>query len=134
MATLFTKIIQGEIPSHRIAESDDCYAFLDINPVQKGHTLVVPKREVDDFFDLTPDEMGSLMRFAQQIAKAIKQATSCTKVGSAVMGLEINHAHLHLIPLRELGDMDIYKKLSQSQDELAQMAQAIREHIPLTIR
>lgn len=134
MASLFTKIIQGEIPSHRIAESADCYAFLDINPVQVGHTLIVPKREVDYFFDLTDEEMASLMTFSKVVATALKQATGCVKVGSAVMGLEIAHAHIHLIPLRNLGDMDLYTKKSQSPDELASTAKLIASYIPQELR
>lgn len=134
MASLFTKIIQGEISSHRIAESADCYAFLDINPVQVGHTLVVPKREVDYFFDLSDEEMASLMSFAKVVSGAIKQATGCVKVGSAVMGLEIAHAHIHLIPLCELGDMDLYKKTSQSAEELAATASLIARYIPDQLR
>lgn len=130
MASLFTRIIRGEIPSHRIAENDEFFAFLDINPVQVGHTLIVPKREVDYYFDLDQDELGRMQAFAQQVAYAIKMYSSCRKVGIAVMGLEINHAHLHLIPLQELGDMDLYKKLSQTAEELAQTAQGIRSFIP----
>lgn len=134
MASLFTKIIQGEIPSHRIAENADCYAFLDINPVQVGHTLIVPKREVDYFFDLTDEEMASLMKFSKIVAAAIKEATGCVKVGSAVMGLEIAHAHIHLIPLCDLGDMDLYAKKSQTPDELAYTAQLIAGYIPQELR
>lgn len=134
MATLFSKIIRGEIPSHRIAESEDCYAFLDISPVQMGHTLVVPKREEDDFYDLSDQELSKLMAFAKQIAQAIKQATDCRKVGSAVMGLEVNHAHLHLIPLKELGDMDMYRKLTVSTEELSEMAKQIRLHLPESLK
>lgn len=134
MASLFTRIIQGEIPAHRIAENDEFLAFLDINPVQIGHTLVVPKREVDYYFDLTADELGRMQAFAQQVAEAIQAHTACLKVGLAVMGLEIAHAHIHLIPLKDLGDMDMYRKLSQSPDELAQTAEGIRAYIPIALR
>lgn len=134
MATLFTKIIRGEIPSHRIAETADCYAFLDINPVRPGHTLVVPKREVDYFYDLEDAELATLMAFAKQVAQGIQAATGCVKVGSAVMGLEINHAHLHLVPLKELGDMNLYDKTPQTQQELAQMAEAIRRELPESLK
>lgn len=134
MATLFTKIIRGEIPSHRIAEAADCYAFLDINPVRPGHTLVVPKREVDYFYDLEDAELAALMAFAKQVARGIQAATGCVKVGSAVMGLEINHAHLHLVPLKELGDMNLYDKTPQTQQELAQMAEAIRRELPESLK
>lgn len=129
MATLFTRIIQGEIPSHRIAESGEFYAFLDINPVQVGHTLVVPKREVDYYFDLSPEELGRMQAFAQEVAKAIQAYSQCLKVGVAVMGLEINHAHLHLVPLKELGDMNMYNKLAQSAEDLANTAQGIRQFL-----
>lgn len=134
MATLFTRIIQGEIPSHRIAENEEFYAFLDINPVQMGHTLIVPKREVDYYFDLNQEELGRMQAFAQSVAEAIKSYSACVKVGLAVMGLEINHAHLHLIPLKELGDMNMYNKLSASNEELASVAEGIRQYIPEHLR
>lgn len=130
MATLFSRIIQGEISAHKIAESREFYAFLDIAPVQIGHTLVIPKREIDDYFDLTADELGRMQAFTQVVAQAIKSATSCRKVGMMVMGLEVNHAHIHLIPLKELGDMDVYTKKSQQDEELRETADAIRQHLP----
>ena len=130
MATLFSRIIAGEIPSHRIAENDKFYAFLDINPVQVGHTLIVPKREVDYYFDLSDEELGAMQSFSKVVAAAIKSYTSCLKVGVAVMGLEIDHAHLHLIPLKDNGDMNVYVKLEQSQDELARTAEGIRQYLP----
>ena len=130
MATLFSRIIAGEIPSHRIAENDKFYAFLDINPVQVGHTLIVPKREVDYYFDLSDEELGAMQSFSKAVASAIKSYTSCLKVGVAVMGLEIDHAHLHLIPLKDNGDMNVYVKLEQSQDELARTAEGIRQYLP----
>ena len=130
MATLFSRIIAGEIPSHRIAENDKFYAFLDINPVQVGHTLIVPKREVDYYFDLSNEELGEMQSFSKVVAAAIKSYTSCLKVGVAVMGLEIDHAHLHLIPLKDNGDMNVYVKLEQSQDELARTAEGIRQYLP----
>ena len=130
MATLFSRIIAGEIPSHRIAENDKFYAFLDINPVQVGHTLIVPKREVDYYFDLSDEELGEMQSFSKVVAAAIKSYTSCLKVGVAVMGLEIDHAHLHLIPLKDNGDMNVYVKLEQSQDELARTAEGIRQYLP----
>lgn len=134
MATLFTRIIRGEIPSHRIAENSEFYAFLDINPVQVGHTLIVPKREEDYFFDLSDEELARMLAFAKQVAYGIKQATSAVKVGISVMGLEVNHAHLHLIPLRDLGDMNMYKKLSQTTEELATTAERIRQHLPQEVQ
>ena len=130
MATLFSRIIAGEIPSHRIAENDKFYAFLDINPVQVGHTLIVPKREVDYYFDLSDEELGAMQSFSKVVASSIKSYTSCLKVGVAVMGLEIDHAHLHLIPLKDNGDMNVYIKLEQSQDELARTAEGIRQYLP----
>ncbi|MDY3090432.1 MAG: HIT family protein [Porphyromonas sp.] len=134
MATLFSRIIAGEIPSHRIAENAEFYAFLDINPVQIGHTLIVPKREVDYYFDLSDEELGRMQSFAKQVAQAIQAHTACIKVGTAVMGLEINHAHLHLIPLKDNGDMNVYLKLQQSAEELAATAEGIRQHIPTEIK
>ncbi len=134
MATLFSRIIAGEIPSHRIAENAEFYAFLDINPVQIGHTLIVPKREVDYYFDLSDEELGRMQSFAKQVAQAIQAHTACLKVGTAVMGLEINHAHLHLIPLKDNGDMNVYLKLQQSAEELAATAEGIRQHIPTEIK
>lgn len=134
MGTLFSRIMAGEIPSHRIAENAEFYAFLDINPVQIGHTLIVPKREVDYYFDLSDEELGRMQSFAKQVAQAIQAHTACLKVGTAVMGLEINHAHLHLIPLKDNGDMNVYLKLQQSAEELAATAEGIRQHIPIEIK
>lgn len=130
MATLFSRIISGEIPAHRIAENEEFFAFLDINPVQVGHTLVVPKREVDYYFDLTDEELGRMQAFSKLVAQAIKQYTACLKVGVAVMGLEVNHAHLHLIPLKDNGDMNIYNKKTQTSEELAKTAEGIRACLP----
>ena len=111
--TIFSKIIAGEIPSYKCAEDEKHYAFLDINPVVKGHTLVVPKREVDYLFDLTDEELAELTVFAKRVAAAIKTAYPCRKVGMAVLGLEVNHAHIHLIPLQSEGDMDFRKDKPQ---------------------
>ena len=111
--TIFSKIIAGEIPSSKCAEDEKHYAFLDINPVAKGHTLVVPKREVDYLFDLTDEELAELTVFAKRVAAAIKTAYPCRKVGMAVLGLEVNHAHIHLIPLQSEGDMDFRKEKQQ---------------------
>ncbi len=126
MATIFSKIVRGEIPSFKIAETEDFYAFLDINPVQIGHTLVIPKREEDYFFNLSDEEIGGIMVFAKKVAKAIQEAFPCPKVGISVVGLEVNHAHIHLIPLHNLGDMDFSKKQELSMDELQAVAEAIR--------
>lgn len=127
MATIFSRIIAGEIPSYKVAESDDCYAFLDINPVQPGHTLVVPKKEVDYIFDLTEEEYAGLQRFAHKVARAVKAAVPCRKVGVAVIGLEVPHAHIHLIPLTREGDMDFGAKKTLPAQEMESIAKAISE-------
>jgi histidine triad (HIT) family protein len=109
MATIFSRIVQGEIPSYKVAEDDRFYAFLDINPVQEGHTLVIPKRETNYIFDLPPDEAGALFIFAQRVAKAIKQVVTCKRIGVAVIGLEVPHAHIHLVPITHEGDLNFSK-------------------------
>lgn len=127
--TIFSRIIQGEIPSYKCAEDDNFYAFLDINPLKKGHTLVVPKREVDYIFDLTDEELGAMQIFAKRVAAAIKKAFPCVKVGQAVLGLEVNHAHIHLIPLEKEGDMIFSNpKLKLTDEEFKAIAAAIREN------
>ena len=124
--TIFSKIIAGEIPCYKIAENDKFFAFLDINPVNWGHTLVVPKQETDYIFDLSDDEIGEMMKFAKKVAVAIKEAMPCRKVGMAVIGLEVPHAHIHLIPLKQEGDMDFSKKISDPDPEkMKQIARAI---------
>ena len=126
--TIFSKIIAGEIPSYKCAEDEKHYAFLDINPVAKAHTLVVPKREVDYLFDLTDEELAELTVFAKRVAAAIKTAYPCRKVGMAVLGLEVNHAHIHLIPLQSEGDMDFRKdKLQLPAEEMQTIADNIRK-------
>lgn len=126
--TIFSKIIAGEIPSYKCAEDDRFYAFLDINPVAKGHTLVVPKHEVDYLFDLDDDELADMIVFAKRVAKAIRAAYPCRKVGMAVLGLEVNHAHIHLIPLQSEGDMDFRReKLQLTAEEMEEIARRIRE-------
>lgn len=115
--TIFSKIIAGEIPSYKVAEDDRYYAFLDINPVNWGHTLVVPKEETDYIFDLDDDTLGGMMVFAKKVAAAIKKAVPCTKVGVAVLGLEVPHAHIHLIPIQQEGDMDFKNKISNPDPE-----------------
>ena len=126
--TIFSKIIAGEIPSYKCAENDKFYAFLDINPVAKAHTLVVPKHEVDYIFDLDDNEIADMMVFAKKVALAIGKAFPCKKVGMAVLGLEVNHAHIHLIPLKSEGDMDFRKpKLQLPAEEMQQIAQSILE-------
>ena len=124
--TIFSKIIAGEIPSYKCAENDKFYAFLDINPVAQGHTLVVPKHEVDYIFDLSDDELAEMIVFAKKVALAIQTAYPCRKVGMAVLGLEVNHAHIHLIPLQSEGDMDFRKpKLQLSAETMKETAEHI---------
>ena len=111
MATIFTKIVQGEIPSYTIAEDDRFYAFLDINPIQYGHTLVIPKREIDYIFDLLADEAGALFIFAQRVALAIQQIVPCKRIGVAVLGMEVPHAHIHLVPITHERDLNFAKRI-----------------------
>lgn len=128
MATIFSRIVAGEIPCHKVAENEEFFAFLDINPVAKGHTLVIPKAEVDYLFDIDDPKLGRMMAFAKRVARAQEAAISCKRVGLAVMGLEVPHAHIHLIPITKESDMNFFgKKLSLSQEELAEIAQSIRE-------
>lgn len=110
--TIFSKIIAGEIPCYKVAEDDKFFAFLDINPVNWGHTLVVPKQETDYIFDIDDEQIGEMMQFAKRVAIAIRKAIPCTKVGMAVLGLEVPHAHIHLIPLQKEGDMDFRHKIA----------------------
>lgn len=124
--TIFSKIIAGEIPSYKCAENEHFYAFLDINPLTQGHTLVVPKHEVDYIFDLSDQELADMVVFAKKVALAIQRAFPCRKVGMAVLGLEVNHAHIHLVPLQSEGDMDFRKeKLQLSAETMQQTADKI---------
>ena len=128
MATLFTKIIQGEIPSYKIAENDQFYAFLDIHPLSTGHTLVIPKKEVDYIFDLSDEELAAMHIFAKHVAIAIEQVIPCKRIGMAVMGLEVPHAHIHLIPITNEGDMNMSNpKLELDDEEFSKVASQIRE-------
>lgn len=130
MASIFTRIINGEIPSYKVAEDDRYYAFLDISPMAKGHTLVVPKVEVDYLFDLDPRVLAEMTVFAQKVAKGIKAAMPCKRVGVAVLGMEVPHAHIHLVPLNKESDLDFRKeKLKLSPEEFADIAKAIAENI-----
>lgn len=115
--TIFSKIINGEIPCYKIAEDQRFFAFLDINPVNWGHTLVVPKHETDYIFDLDDEEIGEMMKFAKKVAAGIKEAIPCRKVAMAVLGLEVPHAHIHLIPINTEGDMDFRHKLADASPE-----------------
>lgn len=124
--TIFSKIIAGEIPSYKVAENDRFYAFLDINPIVWGHTLVVPKQETDYIFDLDDDLLGDMMAFTKRVAEAIKKTFPCRKVGMAVLGLEVPHAHIHLVPLKEEGDLDFKKKVADpSPLKMKETAEAI---------
>lgn len=126
MASIFTKIINGEIPSYKIAEDDKFYAFLDIAPLAKGHTLVVPKQEIDYIFDIEDELLAQMHIFSKKVAKAIQSAIPCEKVGMAVIGLDVRHAHIHLVPLQEVGDLNFAKeKLKLSSDEMKQTAELI---------
>ncbi|WP_294072322.1 HIT family protein [Proteiniphilum sp. UBA1028] len=127
MATIFSKIIAGDIPSYKIAEDDRYYAFLDIHPMAKGHTLVVPKLETDYIFDLDDAQLSGLILFAGKVAKAIEKAIPCKRVGLMVIGLEVPHAHVHLIPIQKEGDMSLSNpKLKLSESDFAEIEQKIR--------
>lgn len=124
--SIFTKIAEGEIPSYKCAENEEFYAFLDINPLVKGHTLVIPRREVDYIFDMDDDELARFQVFAKQVAIAIKKAFPCIKVGQAVLGLEVPHAHIHLVPMQSEKDMNFRnEKLSLSAEEMQEIADKI---------
>jgi histidine triad (HIT) family protein len=127
MASIFTRIINGEIPCHKVGEDDRYLAFLDISPLREGHTLVVPKLEVDRFFDLPADVLAGIMPFAQEVAARIQRAFPCDRVGVAVIGLEVPHAHVHLIPIDRMSDMDLTReKLKLTPEQLASIAERIR--------
>ncbi|MDA9121162.1 HIT family protein [bacterium] len=126
MSSIFTKIINGEIPSYKVVESETCFAFLDINPLAKGHTLVVPKKEVDYIFDVEDELYSDLMLFAKKVGKAIEKVVPCERVGVTVIGLEVPHAHIHLIPINGISDMNFAKpKLALDKDELSELAKRI---------
>lgn len=115
--TIFSRIIAGEIPCYKVAEDNRFFAFLDINPVNWGHTLVVPKKETDYIFDIDDDDLAAMALFAKRVAKALKKAMPCRKIGVTVLGLEVPHAHIHLVPLQQEGDMDFHKKISDPDPE-----------------
>lgn len=130
--TIFSRIIAGEIPCYKIAENDSFFAFMDINHVNWGHTLVVPKKETDYIFDMDDDELGDMMVFAKKVAKAIKAAIPCRKVGVTVLGLEVPHAHIHLVPLQKEGDMDFRCKISDPDPaRMKELAEAISSNVEL---
>jgi histidine triad (HIT) family protein len=123
MPTIFSKIISGDIPAHKVAETENYLAFLDINPLKMGHVLVIPKTEVDYIFDLEDENYSGLLIFAKVVANAIKRAVPCTRIGVAVVGLEVPHSHIHLIPIDQIADMDFGKeKLTPTEKELSEMA------------
>jgi histidine triad (HIT) family protein len=130
MASIFTRIIQGEIPSYKVAENAHCYAFLDIFPLQRGHVLVVPKNEVDLIFDLEDSEYQELLSFSKKIAKAIQKAIPCERVGMTVIGLEVPHAHIHLVPINNVNDINFAKeKLKFSDEEFKSIAELISNNL-----
>ncbi|MBP8823444.1 MAG: HIT family protein [Flavobacteriales bacterium] len=128
MSSLFTRIVRGEVPCHKVGEDADYLAFLDINPVRRGHTLVIPKVEVDKFFDLPAEVLAGIMPFAQGVAKRMAAVIPCDRIGVSVIGLEVPHAHVHLIPIDSLHDMDFSRpKVKLSNEELAALAERIRK-------
>ena len=129
MSTIFTKIINGEIPSYKVAENDSFYAFLDINPNAKGHTLVVPKKEVNKLFDLNEESYNGLMNFSRKIAKAMEKVIPCDRIGMAVIGLEVPHVHVHLIPLKAMEDIQFTKKVKLRDVEFSAIATAITKNL-----
>lgn len=130
MATIFSRIVKGEIPCYKIAEDERFFAFMDINPVAIGHTLVIPKREDDYIFNLDDDEIGAMMVFAKKIAKALEKAVPCKRIGVAVIGLEVPHAHIHLIPISQEGDMDFKKEhVHMNEEEFREVQKRIVEQL-----
>jgi histidine triad (HIT) family protein len=130
MASIFSKIINDEIPAYKILENENFLAFLDIFPLAKGHVLVIPKKEIDYLFDISSDEYGELWKFAQQVAKAMDKVIDCKRIGVAVIGLEVPHAHIHLVPLNNVSDINFERpKLSFSEEEMNEVAQKIRKAI-----
>ena len=129
MSSIFTKIIQGEIPSYKVAENDNFYAFLDINPNAKGHTLVVPKKEVNKLFELEEELYNELMSFSRKIALALEEVVPCKRIGMSVIGLEVPHVHVHLIPLQNMEDIQFVKKEKLQPEEFKAIAKAISEHL-----
>ncbi|UOB16256.1 HIT family protein [Abyssalbus ytuae] len=129
MPSVFTKIINGEIPSYKIAEDDNFFAFLDINPNAIGHTLCVPKKEVDKIFDLDATTYAGLMEFSRKVALALEKAVKCKRVGIAVVGLEVPHVHIHLIPLNKMSEITFQHKVQLSREEFEQIAESIRKEL-----
>jgi histidine triad (HIT) family protein len=129
MSSIFTKIVNGEIPCYKIAEDENYLAFLDVNPNAKGHTLCIPKQEVDKIFDLDEELYLGLMKFSRKVAKAVEKTVACKRIGVAVVGLEVPHTHVHLIPLHDMDDMRFQRKVSLTKDEFEQLASDIRANL-----
>lgn len=129
MASIFSRIIQGEIPSEKILEDERFLAFLDIRPINPGHTLVIPKQEVDDLFDLSPDLLAGALPFAQRVAKALKQSVPCRRIGMMVAGFEVPHAHIHLVPIQAEGELSFSRARAAKPEELKSMGGKIRQHL-----
>ncbi|RZJ35751.1 MAG: HIT family protein [Flavobacterium sp.] len=129
MASIFTKIIDGEIPCYKVAETDDFLAFLDVNPNAKGHTLCIPKQEIDKMFDIDEPLYTALMQFARKVAIALEKAVPCKRIGMAVVGLEVPHAHVHLIPLNDMDEMRFTKKVKMSPEEFTELAALINSRM-----
>jgi histidine triad (HIT) family protein len=125
MASIFTKIVRGDIPSYKIAETEDYYAFLDIRPMMEGHTLCIPKREVDYYFNLTEEEIAGLAVFSRRVARAIESVVDCTRIATAILGLEVPHAHVHLVPIVTERDLRFGKSVEVSPERMQELAQAI---------
>ena len=129
MASIFTKIIQGEIPCYKIAEDEHCFAFLDINPNAIGHTLCIPKQEVDKLFDLPKERYHELLEFARKIAIALEKAVPCERVGMAVVGLEVHHAHIHLIPISQMSEMTFQERVALTPEEFQEVADKVKAYL-----
>lgn len=129
MSSIFTKIINGEIPAHKVAEDDNFLAFLDVNPNAKGHTLCIPKQEINKLFEMEEDHYLGLMKFSRKVAKALEKTVTCKRVGVAVVGLEVPHVHVHLIPLNDMDEMRFQKKVKLEQEEFAQLAKEISSNL-----
>lgn len=129
MSSIFKKIIDGEIPCYKVAEDDNFLAFLDVNPNAKGHTLCIPKQEIDKFFDIEHDLYLGLMAFSKKVAIALEKTVPCKRIGMAVIGLEVPHAHVHLIPLNEMGEMTFRHKVSMSKEEFESLAKSIQANL-----